>query len=429
MGLSNMKKSLFIFTISALTTLCFADPVWTETEDSTTSKRKVTDGNFVVGWDGTGGTARRLYYVSHDASVGTVLDMTTLCSDMEAAEITYPNIVNTSGFLKVAGITRIIFPEEIPTFYQQACSAMPDLESVVLSSKTSWNAKSYPKQVFSSCEKLSTITPRGVVETNGVVYLPEGCTSIANNMLQSCKNAPFKHVIAPWATYIAEAAFQHCYNLETVTVSKDLQTIESYAFEACSSFSNLIAGDNSFEKLSNMGGGRIFRGCSKLNQKFDFSKSTFTSLGYQFMYGADSVPEIHFPVTVTSVSGSALRADSRPVQRLIYFYGAPPTFKDDEKLALGSTNNTPTPRFIVFIKDEYKDQWLELFATDAFNEITDADKARDDYPTKSDVVRVPESRILGTSTFMAHFNGGNKLSPYYVCTFVEPNMPLSIIIR
>lgn len=424
-----MKKSLFIFTISALTTLCFADPVWTETGDSTTSKRKVTDGNFVVGWDGTGGTARRLYYVSHDASVGTVLDMTTLCSDMEAAEITYPNIVNTSGFLSVAGITRIVFPEEIVTFYKQACSSMPDLESVVISSKTAWNKKSYPQQCFSSCPNLSSITPRGVAETNGVVYLPEGCTSIANNMLQSCNNAPIKHIIAPWATAITEAAFQYCSNLETVTVSKDLQIIESFAFQNCSSFTNLVAGDNSFEKLSSMGGSRTFQGCSKLAQKFDFSKSTFTSLGSQFMYGADNVSEIHLPETLTQVSGQALRADTRPVQRLIYFYGAPPTFNDGEKLALGSTNNNPTPRFIVFVKDEYKDQWLELFAIDAFNEITDADKARDDYPTKSDVVRVPESRILGTSTFMAHYNGGNKLSPYYVCTFVEPNMPLSIIIR
>ena len=424
-----MKKSLFIFTISALTTLCFADSVWTETEDSTTSKRKVTDGNFVVGWDGTGGTARRLYYVSHDASVGTVLDMTTLCSDMEAAGITYPNIVNTSGFSSRAGITRIVFPEEIPTFYQQACSSMPDLESVVISSKTTWSAKSYPKQVFGYCGKLSTITPRGVTETNGVIYLPEGCTSIAHNMLQSCKNAQFKHVIAPWATSIEEAAFQHCNNLESVTVSKDLSSIKSFAFEGCSSLTDLVAGDNSFEKLSDIGGSKTFTSCSKLAQKFDFSKSVFTSMGYQAMYGANGIPEIHFPATLTSVAGSALRADTRPVQRLIYFYGAPPTFKDDERLALGSTNHNPTPRFIVFIKDEYKDQWLELFATDAFNEITDADKARDDYPTKSDVVRVPESRILGTSTFMAHFNGGNKLSPYYVCTFVEPNMPLSIIIR
>ncbi|MBO7222958.1 MAG: leucine-rich repeat protein [Kiritimatiellae bacterium] len=424
-----MKKSLFIFTISALTTLCFADPVWTETGDSTTSKRKVTDGNFVVGWDGTGGTARRLYYVSHDASVGTVLDMTTLCSDMEAAGITYPNIVNTSGFLSVAGITRIVFPEEIPTFYQQACSSMPDLESVVISSKTTWSAKSYPKQVFSSCGKLSTITPRGVTETNGVIYLPEGCTSIAHNMLQACKNAQFKHVIASWATSVEEAAFQYCNNLESVTVSKDLSSIKSFAFEGCSSLTNLVAGDNSFEKFSDIGGSKTFTGCSKLAQKFDFSKSVFTSMGYQAMYGANGIPEIHFPATLTSVAGSALRADTRPVQRLIYFYGAPPTFNDGEKLALGSTNNNPTPRFIVFIKDEYKDQWLELFATDAFNEITDADKARTDYPTKSDVVRVPESRILGTSTFMAHFNGGNKLSPYYVCTFVEPNMPLSIIIR
>ncbi len=422
-----MKKSLFVLTIGALTALCFADPVWVETADSTSSNRRATDGNFVVGWAGTGGTARRLYYVSHDSSVGTVLDMTTLCSDMEAAGIEYPHTANGSGFASKSGITRIVFPEEIIYFHEKACTSMPDLESVVISSKTTWSPGSNPKQCFSSCTSLSMITPRGVAETNGVVYLPEGCTSIANNMLQSCRNAPIKHVIAPWAVAIPEAAFQYCSNIETVSVSKDINSIGNLAFQGCSSLTNLVAGDNSFKKLSSMGGSQNFNSCSKLAQKLDFSKSTFTSLGSQFLYGADNVSEIHLPATLTSVGKSAIRADSRPVQRLIYFYGAPPTFNDGERLALGGNLNNPGTRFIVFIKDEYKNEWLELFATDSFNEITDADKARADYPTKSEVVKVSANRVLGTSTFMASYSG--RLSTYYVCTFVEPNMPLSIIIK
>lgn len=422
-----MKKSLFVLTIGALTALCFADPVWVETADSTSSNRRATDGNFVVGWDGTGGSARRLFYVSHDASVSTVLDMTTLCSDMEAAGIEYPHTANGSGFLKKSGITRIVFPEEIIHFHQNACSAMPDLESVVISSKTTWSPGSNPKQCFSSCTSLSMITPRGVAETNGVVYLPEGCTEIPNNMLQSCNNAPIKHVIAPWAVAIPEAAFQYCYSIETVTVSADIQTIGNLAFQGCSSLTNLVAGDNSFKKLSSFGGNQNFNGCSKLAQKLDFSKSTFTSLGSQFLYGADNVSEIHLPATLNYIGKSGIRADTRPVQRLIYFYGAPPTFDDGERLALGGNLNNPDTRFIVFIKDEYKNEWLELFETDSFNEITDADKARADYPTKSEVVKVSANRVLGTSTFMAHY--GNRLSTYYVCTFVEPNLPLTIIIR
>lgn len=76
----------------------------------------------------------------------------------------------------------------------------------------------------------------------------------------------------------------------------------------------------------------------------------------------------------------------------------------------------------------YKNEWLELFATDSFNEITDEDKARADYPTKSDVVKVSANRVLGTSTFMASYSSG-RISTYYVCTFVEPNLPLTIIVR
>lgn len=418
-----MKKSFAILTISTLAALCLADPVWVETGNSTSSIREVTDGNFVLAWNTSN---RRLYYVSHDSSVSTVCDMTTLCSDLAAVDINGPTAVAANGFQSDAGITRLVFPEEVTTFYKQSCSSMPDLETVVISSQTAWNSVSYPQQCFSSCSKLNSLTPRGVAETNGVIYLPEGCTSIGNNVFQSCKNATFKHVIAPWATSIPEAAFQYCNNLETVEVSKDLQSIGSYAFQGCSSLTKLIAGDNSFEKLSSLDG-RVFTSCSSLTQSFDFSKSQFTSLGYQFMYGANGVPEIHLPATLTEVSGSALRADTRPEQRLIYFHGAPPTFKDDEKLALGATVNNPNPRFIVFIRDEYKEEWLELFATDSFNEITDDDRARDDYPTKSEVVKIPESFILGTSTYMGHYN--SKLAPYYVCRFVDPKLPLTIIIK
>lgn len=422
-----MKKSLFVLTIGALTALCFADPVWVETADSTSSNRRATDGNFVVGWDGTGGTARRLYYVSHDASVGTVLDMTTLCSDMEAAGIEYPHTANGWGFANKSGITRIVFPEEIIHFHERACTSMADLQSVVLSSMTTWSPGSNPKQCFSSCTSLSMITPRGVAETNGVVYLPEGCTAIPNNMLQSCNNAPIKHVIAHWAVAVPEAAFQNCSSIETVTVSADIQTIGNLAFQNCTSLTNFIAGDNSFKKLSSFGGNQNFNGCKNLSMPLNFSKSTFTSLGSQFLYGADNVSEIHLPATLNYIGKSGIRADTRPVQRLIYFYGAPPTFNDGERLALGGNLNNPDPRFIVFIKDEYKNEWLELFATDSFNEITDADKARADYPTKSEVVKVSANRVLGTSTFMASYSG--RLSTYYVCTFVEPNMPLLIIIK
>ena len=59
---------------------CLAVPVlavvWTETEDSTSGTRKFTDGNFVIAWQTNN---MRIFYDSHDASKGTVLDMTTLC--------------------------------------------------------------------------------------------------------------------------------------------------------------------------------------------------------------------------------------------------------------------------------------------------------------------------------------------------------------
>lgn len=167
---------------------------------------------------------------------------------------------------------------------------MTDLESVVISSKTAWSPSSNPKQCFNNCTALSMITPRGIAETNGVVYLPEGCTAIPNNMLQACKDAPIKYVIAPHAVAIPEAAFQYCHNLESVTVSGDIHSIGNLAFQGCSSLTNFVAGDNSFKKLSSFSGGQNFNGCSKFAQKLDFSESTFTSLGTQFMYVANNIP-------------------------------------------------------------------------------------------------------------------------------------------
>ena len=409
---------------------CLAVPVlavvWTETEDSTASKRKVTDGNFVVGWDGTGGSAWRLYYVSHDASVGTVLDMTTLCSDMEAAEIKYPNTVNGSGFANKSGITRIVFPEEIIYFHQNAFSSMSDLESVVISSKTTWSPSSNPKQCFSSCTSLSMITPRGVAETNGVVYLPEGCTAIPNNMFQFCNDAPIKHVIAPWVVSIKEAAFYPMSKLETITVSPDIHTIGgNYPISDCASLTKIIAGDNSFRKLSSLDGSQVFKNCKNFSMPLNFSKSTFTSIPYRCFWGTtDKVPEIRLPATLTYVGKNAFRMNDNIMQNLFYFYGKPPTFECDEDNIFGKhgCSSSTHPRRIVFIKAEYKTEWLTMFG-DKLAPITDADKARDDYPTKSEVVKVVGANVLGVSTYESRY------CPYYVCTFVEPNMPLSIIIR
>lgn len=109
-----MKKTFAILTISTLTALCFATPVWIETANSTSSIREVTDGNFVLAWNTSN---KRLYYVSRDSSVSTVCDMTTLCTDLAAIDKAGPTAVAANGFQNDTGITCLVFPEEIVSFY------------------------------------------------------------------------------------------------------------------------------------------------------------------------------------------------------------------------------------------------------------------------------------------------------------------------
>ena len=77
---------------------------WVPTADSTTSAPKFTDGNFVISWNTSN---KQLKYESHDASVSTVCDMSTLSEDVDAvAGYSHPTQVAGSGFASKPGITR-----------------------------------------------------------------------------------------------------------------------------------------------------------------------------------------------------------------------------------------------------------------------------------------------------------------------------------
>lgn len=412
---------------------CLAVPVlavvWTETEDSTSGTRKFTDGNFVIAWQTTN---MRIFYDSHDASKGTVLDMTTLCEDVEAAGYSAPTGVAASAFYGDAGITRIIFSERMLSFYQNAFTSCSDLESVVLPSQIAWTESSNPKQVFSSCKKLSTITPRGVEETNGVVYLPETCTAIPNNMFQACQANGIKKVIAPSAVYVGEAAFQNLKSVEEIILSKDIHTIRNLAFNYTISLQKLICGDNTFPKLAVIENSQNFQGCTKLVSNFDFSSSCFTSIGLQSFNSFEYQQEIRLPATLTYFGKQALRSDSVKVQRRIWFNGAPPEFyyaSNDADYALYGSDI----RQIVLVPEQYEKEWTESLSMHGASvvDVTDADRARDDYPTKvtgleAKVVgkkyrkapyKIKESDVIGLTNGRSRWNNAGRY--YYLVKWHE----------
>lgn len=434
-----MMKHKYVF--AAIAVLVMALPVpaaWVPTADSTTSAPKFTDGNFVISWNTSN---KQLKYESHDASVSTVCDMSTLSEDVDAvAGYSHPTQVAGSGFASKSGITRVVLPEACYGINQQSFSSMADLKSVVISSQTRFGGK----QAFSSCKKLSTITPHGVAETNGVVFLPETVTAIPSNVFQAANGTGIKHVIAPGATdFGGDACFTGCNGLETVTV-KDLKHVYTLCFQSCYSLTNIVvlSRANPFSGIVSFGGTQQFQSCSSWTQPFDFSAATFTSLPQQMFYGAKKVPEFRLPATLTSFNKQALRCEDYALSapRRIWFYGPPPSYMywksgDPDYLWYVPTSK---PRQTVFVPEQYAAEWRTALSNHGtWTAITDTDRARADYPTKLEDVmvkvaglkfdlvpsRVKDSDVLGLST------EGSKDSPYYVVQWREAAPGMAIWMR
>jgi len=435
----NITKHKYAFAALAVVAMpVIGVAAWVPTADSTTSAPKFTDGNFVISWNTSN---KQLKYESHDASVSTVCDMSTLSEDVDAvAGYSHPTQVAGSGFASKSGITRVILPEACYGINQQSFSNMADLESVVISSQTRIGGK----QAFSSNKKLSTITPHGVAETNGVVFLPETVTAIPANCFQGLNSTALKHVIALGATdFGGDACFQYCNGLETVAM-KDIKHLYVYTFQNCSALTNVVAlsRDNPFSGIVSISGSQQFQSCSSWTQPFDFSAATFTSLASQMFYGAKKVPEFRLPATLTSFNKQALRCEDYALSapRRIWFYGAPPSYmywasNDPDYLWYMPTSK---PRQTVFVPEQYAVEWTNALSNHGtWTAITDTDRARADYPTKLEDVmvkvagskfdlvpaKVKESDVLGLST------EGSKGSPYYVVQWREAAPGMIIVVR
>jgi len=432
-----MKHKYTCIALSVLVLPVIGVAAWVPTADSTTSAPKFTDGNFVISWNTSN---KQLKYESHDSSVSTICDMSTFTEDVDAvAGYSHPTRVAVSGFASKSGITRVILPEECVGINQQSFSSMADLESVVISSQT-WISG---KQSFSSCKKLSTITPHGMAETNGVAYLPETVTAIPLNCFQAPNSTALKHVIAPGATdFGGDACFQGCNGLETVTV-KDLKHIYTLTFQNCYALTNIVvlSRDNPFSGVVSFSGSQQFQSCSSWTNVVDFSEATFTSLPQQIFYGAERVSEFRLPATLTSFNKQALRCESYKlsVPRRIWFYGPPPSYMywqsgDPDYLWYGPAS----PRQVVFVPEQYAAAWRTALSNHGtWTEITDTDRERADYPTKLEDVmvkaqgakynlvpaKVRDSDVLGLST------EGSANRPYYIVQWREVSAGTTVLLR
>ena len=398
-----------------------ATATWTEIKTEG-GNRYVTDGNYCFHWQIT--NDRRLILDSYDPSVSSVCDMSTLDTDLGSTG-TLPTVLQYSCFTGKAGITEIILPECITRSYYQAFNSVPDLEKVVLSSGFQFCTGNNMQGVFWSSAKLKTVYHRGMEEKDGWVQISEATTSFQNNMFYGCKS--IRHFVAPGLKNLPVNTFRDCNALETVEVNGDLTEIGGLCFNNCVKLTRFTAGDNTFKSLAKWGTGSgqvVFCNCSILEQPLDFSRASFTTLYKQDFYGSPYLSEIRLPPTLTTVGEQALRDDSRKVQRRIYFYGPPPSFSGN--LALGGTGADSLTRFIVFVRPEHEADWTNQLATVSFEPVDATDRARSDFPTKSEAVKVRGRDVLGKSYYAANYNNVNRY--YYVCRFSDEIRPTLLLI-
>ena len=398
-----------------------ATATWTEIKTEG-GNRYVTDGNYCFHWQIS--NDRRLILDSYDPSVSSVCDMSTLDEDLGSTG-TLPTVLQYSCFNNKAGITEIILPECITRSYYQAFQNVPDLEKVVLSSGFQFCTGGNMQGVFWSSAKLKTVYHRGMEEKEGWVQISEATTSFQNNMFYGCKS--IRHFVAPGLKNLPLNTFRDCNALETVEVNGDLTEIGGLCFNNCKKLTRFTAGDNTFKSLANWGTGSgqvVFCNCSILEQPLDFSRASFTTLYKQDFYGSPYLSEIRLPPTLTTVGEQALRDDSRKVQRRIYFYGPPPSFSGN--LALGGTGADSLTRFIVFVRPEHEADWTNQLATVSFEPVNETDRARSDFPTKSEAVKVRGKDVLGKSYYAANYNNVKRY--YYVCRFSDEIRPTFLLI-
>ncbi len=382
-------KRLALLLLSVLAAAPAARSAWTYGEKLDTYSFTVTDGTWTLK---VGGGSN--YIVENYAGAGgPTLDLSTMVSDLAAEG-------RTAG---------------LKTIQNGAFKNFTALESLVLPASCtmiSYNA-------FEGCTSLTNVVAPGVKELGNGAFL--NCTSLssidfpvlAKSTLYPFRNCGFGRVWLPdsYAT-MGDNTFAGCRSLVEIRVSPNLASVGVGSFQDCTSLTTLYADAT----LREEGTVWLPSGLTTLKE------SAFQSCG--------SVREYRFPATLESLAKQALRCDSYALStpRRIWFYGPPVTFPSSSENRKYVFWAPAEPRQTVFVPEAFAEDWTNaLSAYTPVTAITDADRARADYPTKlrdvkakatgsrPDLVpaRVKETDVLCLSTV------GSADRPYYVVRWRE----------
>ena len=160
----------------------------------------------------------------------------------------------------------------------------------------------------------------GDIDENGVVNIPDGVTSIGNDVFYGCSNLTRVN-IPNGVINIGDNAFADCSGLISVNIPNSVTRIGDNAFAACRSLikanipdSVISMGNGVFydcrgivsvtmpDSVTSMGD-RMFYGCSSL--MIVNIPSNVTSIGDRTFLGCSSLTTVHIPKAVTSIGEGA----------------------------------------------------------------------------------------------------------------------------
>lgn len=423
-----MKKSIFTSITALLCTMLAAQAAW-EITSTSGNYFEVSDGTWTIKCEKTdnNGGFRLLSWI---AGADAELDLISLNSDIDTDEIDY----SLKGIFKESLRNRSIAGIKIPktltyidnyAFNSSSGYLSGDVvfeEGSMLSSLgqqcfqnskiTSINLdvckelKTMGTYLFSGCANLKSIgtgeIPASVTSVGAGLF--NGCSALTQDIYSAARfdfsgKEMFKQsgVTSVVLTNVYGSVGSYCfYNAKSLKKVVLNSSITGFSEQAFSGSSIETLEPKKFPKLEFFGS-NLFSGSSNLSSPLDFSKATFTSIPTHAFATCNSLTEVRFPATVTSVGTYAFKQVKKADY---YFYGNPPSVTSGSFQAYDGKTRC---NFNVFPENvvAWTNNTVANYTFTPLSEVNDSEKTAEYcYPENSKVLG---KIALGTSPVGTHW--------------------------